>query len=76
MLRKPTARPWQLRLAPDEDDATAKLAGTRVVSKNDVVRSALRLLLRVEEERARGSRLLIERATGDGQREVVEVWIL
>jgi Arc/MetJ-type ribon-helix-helix transcriptional regulator len=46
------------------------------MSKHDVVRTALRLFLRLEEERSHGSRLLIERGSGGEQRELVEVWIL
>ncbi len=69
---KPT-RPWQVRLAPEEDEAAARLAEERMISKNDVVRRALSLMLRLEKETRAGGRLLLERP-GTGER--VEVWLL
>jgi len=71
---KPLARLWQLRLAPDEDSEADKLAQRHMVSKNDVLRSALRLLARLERETAAGARLLIDRH--DAGREQVEVWMI
>lgn len=68
------AHPWQVRLAPSEDEAATRLAEERMLSKNDVVRRALSLLLRLEEETRAGGRLLVERP-GTG-RELVEVWLL
>lgn len=74
MARGKPTRPWQVRLAPAEDQAAAKLAEERMISKNDVVRHALNLLLRLESEARSGGRLLIERP--DARRETVEVWLL
>jgi hypothetical protein len=71
---KRPARPWQLRLAPDEDNEADKLAQRRMMSKNDVLRHALRLLARLERETAAGARLLIDR--NDASREQVEVWMI
>lgn len=70
--QQPMAR-WQLRLEPDEDDRAQKLADRRRVSKNDLVRTALRLFLRIETEVEAGARLLIERP---GKGRAVEVWTL
>ncbi len=69
-----TSRPWQLRLAPSEDEAAARLAEERMLSKNDVVRRALSLLVRLEAEARSGGRLLVERP--GGSKEPVEVWLL
>ena len=71
---KRVARPWQLRLAPDEDSEAEKLAQRRMVSKNDVLRHALRLLARLERETAAGARVLIDRH--EAGREQVEVWMI
>jgi len=71
---KRPARPWQLRLAPDEDNEADELAQRRMMSKNDVLRHALRLLARLERETAAGARLLIDRS--DAGREQVEVWMI
>lgn len=65
---------WQLRLAPDEDSEADRLAKRHMVSKNDVVRRALRLLARFERETAAGARVLIDRH--DAGREQVEVWMI
>jgi len=51
-----------------------ELARERAISKNDVVRCALRLLVRLENETEAGARLLVVRS--DGVREPVEVWLL
>ena len=67
-------RKWQLRLSPQEDAEADRFARRRMVSKNDLVRYALRLLMRLERESEAGGRLLIERP-GTG-REPVEVWLL
>lgn len=67
-------RVWQLRLAPAEDNEADRLARQRNVSKNDVLRHALRLLLRFEEERKGGSRLLLERS--GARRELAELWLV
>ena len=69
-----TAHPWQVRLAPDEDQAAAKIAEDRMISKNDVVRRALNLLFRLDDETRAGGRLMLERS-GRG-RKPVEVWLL
>ena len=69
---------WQLRLAPAEDAYAAAVAKAEKISKNDVVRRALRLLELVERERGAGGRLLIERAHKSGkarvQVEVLPIW--
>ena len=70
-----TAQPFQLRLAPQEDAGASKLAGERKLSKNDVLRRALNLLLRLENETQAGARLPIERP-GRKEPEPVEVWLL
>jgi len=69
---KRRTKPWQLRLAAEEDADVEKLAARRMMSKNDVVRHALRLLVRLQQESEAGSRLLIDRS-GEDQ---VEVWLL
>jgi hypothetical protein len=68
------AKPWQLRLASIEDEIAKGLADQRMISKNDVVRHALRLLFRLEREREAGGRLMIERPGTN--REPVEVWVV
>lgn len=68
---KPSAK-WQLRLPPGEDQEVEKLAAQRGVSKNDIVRHALRLLLRIEQETHTGGRLMVKRS--DKRHEVVEIW--
>lgn len=75
-MRRNHSRPasWQLRLPGKEDVRVGELARERAISKNDVVRYALRLLLRLENETEAGARLLVERS--DGGREPVEVWLL
>jgi hypothetical protein len=70
---KTAHKAWQLRLAADEDALATKLAGDRSVSKNDVIRSALRLLARIEKITSSGGRLYVERR---GDREPFEVWLL
>jgi len=50
------------------------LAQRRMMSKNDVLRHALRLLARLERETAAGASLLIDR--NDASREQVEVWMI
>jgi len=50
------------------------MAQRRMVSKNDVLRCALRLLARLERETATGARLLIDR--NEAGREQVEVWMI
>lgn len=74
MTDKTSPRAWQLRLAPDEDDLAAQLADERMVSKNEVVRRALRLLARFEKIAASGGRFYVERQRG--KREAFEVWLL
>lgn len=76
MPRERELRPWQLRLAPAEDDQAERIAKRRMASKNDVVRHAVRLLARLEEEAAGGARLLIERGGAGGTVTAVEVWLL
>lgn len=71
---RPRASLWQVRLAPDEDSEADKLAQRHMVSKNDVLRCALRLLARLERETAAGARVLIDRH--DAGREPVEVWMI
>jgi hypothetical protein len=70
---------WQLRLDPSEDKPVTDLARRRGTSKNDVVRLAVRLLLRVlrvEHAVERGGRLLIERRAHNRKMAPVEVWLL
>ncbi len=67
-------RPWQLRLAPQEDNEAERMAKAHMTSKNDVVRHALKLLSRLERELEGGGRIIVERA-GTG-REPIEVWLL
>lgn len=69
------AQAFQVRLAPQEDSGAEKLASERKLSKNDVLRRALNLLLRLENETQAGARLLIERP-GRKEPEPVEVWLL
>jgi hypothetical protein len=71
---KSSPRTWQLRLAPDEDDLATKLADERMVSKNEVIRRALRLLAKLEQIASAGGRLYIARR--GGKREPFEVWLL
>lgn len=71
-VRQPRA--WQLRLTAKEDGEAERLAKQRMISKNDVVRHALHLLLRLELETTTGGRVLLERA--GGTREAVEVWVV
>jgi hypothetical protein len=66
---------FQLRLAPDEDKGAARVAEDRKISKNDVLRRALSLMLKIEKETRTGGRLLIERPGPKGL-ESVEVWLL
>lgn len=68
------AKPWQLRLASEEDEAVTRLAKRRTVSKNDIVRYALRLLMRLETETEAGGRLLVERP--GARKEPVELWLI
>jgi hypothetical protein len=65
----------QLRLAPLEDEGAAKVARERKISKNDVLRRALNLMLKVENETRAGGRLLLER-NGPKGTESVELWLL
>ena len=64
---------WQLRLAPDENRQAQKLANRRHMSRNDILRHALRLLVRLEEQTQGGARILLERP---GEDKAVEVWVL
>jgi hypothetical protein len=68
------SKAWQLRLATAEDKDVQKLADQRRVSKNDVVRQGLRMLLKVEKEMQAGARLFIERS--DGEKQLIEVWFV
>lgn len=68
-------RVWQVRLPKLEDEVANRLAKRDVVSKNDVIRRALRLLGQIEEARENGSRVLVERGTGT-QKELVELWLV
>ena len=67
---------WQLRLGLDEDRFAEHLAERQRISKNAVVNQVLRLLAKVENERASGARILIERRDTDGNKNVVELWLL
>jgi hypothetical protein len=71
----PSAKTWQVRLAPDEDATVTRLAQTQSISKNDVVRRALRLLAAVERARAQGDRVLVERRDGP-KKAAVEIWLI
>jgi hypothetical protein len=73
-VSKPTTSKWQLRLAPDEDEAADKLAAKHTVSKNDVIRRGLRLLAMIEGLAEDGQILLVQRR-GRKQR-AVEVWLV
>lgn len=66
---------FQVRLAPEEDFRAEKLAGERKLSKNDILRRGLNLLIRLENEAQAGARLLIDRP-GRKEPEPVEVWLL
>jgi hypothetical protein len=65
---------WQLRLAPDEDQAADKLAAKHTVSKNDVIRRGLRLLAMVENL-AEGGRILLVQRRGRKEK-AVELWLV
>ena len=71
-----SSRAWQLRLTTDEDKTVVRLAAKHGVSKNDVVRRALRLLARIEKLSEEGHRLVVERGAHSDEREAVEVWLL
>jgi len=70
----PDARQFQLRLPRSEDEEVQWLADRQKISKNDIVRRALRLLARLERETQGGARLILERP--GTAREAVEVWLL
>jgi len=73
-VTKPATTKWQLRLAPDEDEAADELAAKHTVSKNDVIRRGLRLLAMVEKLAEDGQILLVQRR---GRKEkAVEVWLI
>ena len=65
---------FQVRLAPAENAEAERLADERMLSKNDVLRRALNLLIRLEKETKSGGRILVERR--EGVPESVEVWFL
>ena len=65
-------RLWQVRLAPEEDDATSKFADDEMISKNDVLRRALRVFRALKDETSRGGRLVVRRSGAPD----VEVWLL
>lgn len=66
---------WQVRLPKDENDQVDRLAAKRAMSKNDLVRQGLRLLV-VVDGLTTGERLLIERRGKGQRREAVEVWLV
>lgn len=68
-------QPFQVRLAPAENAEAERLAEERMLSKNDVLRRALNLLIRLEKETKEGGRILVERRS-TGVPESVEVWFL
>ena len=72
MSQKKSSANWLLRLPTTEDREIQKLASERGVSKSDVVRHALRLLLRIERETEAGGRLLIKRS--EESQEAIEIW--
>jgi hypothetical protein len=73
-VSNPATTKWQLRLAPDEDEAADKLAAKHTVSKNDVIRRGLRLLAMVENLAEGGHILLVQRR---GRKEkAVELWLV
>ena len=74
--KRTTQRAWQIRLPNEEDETAQRIADARKVSKNDVVRHAIRLLSRLDREEAAGARLLIERIGRSGVPEPVELWIV
>lgn len=74
----PSARqvqPFQVRLAPEENAEAERLAQERMLSKNDILRRALNLLVRLENETKAGGRILVERRS-NGVPESVELWFL
>jgi hypothetical protein len=75
MVREKALHALQLRLAPDEDEGATKVASDRKISKNDVLRRALKLMLKVESETRAGGRLMLERRGPKGI-ESVEIWLL
>lgn len=73
-VSKPATSKWQLRLAPDEDEAADRLAAKHTVSKNDVIRRGLRLLAMIEGLAEDGQILLVQRR--GRKRKAVEVWLV
>ncbi len=72
MTQEDSPAKWQLRLPWGEDREVRRLAREKGVSKNDVVRHALHLLLRLERETEAGGRLMIKRS--EEKPDVVEIW--
>lgn len=74
-LRSKSAK-WVLRLTADEEFSVRSIAQSRGLSKNDVVRRAVTLLVRLETETSAGSRFFVVRRGQGQEHQPMEIWML